>query len=987
VKNPFNSFRKNSWPLAKVSKALEHTGLFDQTWYQRTYSEVSASPLNPFDHYILEGEEKGYQPNPYFQPDWYKKQSKGARRGKMPALLHYARLGWKNGKDPSPAFCGSLYSEQYTETASLHISPLQHFLQIGQYTGKLAFPRSVKFAENSDELLHDMLLIADSGLFKSDWYREYYSDMWANNMDPLVHFVTLGHMQDRKPNPIFETCWYRQQHTSDVGKQNPLVSFILIGEKKGFNPAPDFHTNSYYKLHPALKKKGGSALAHYLHVGLPQGEDKPQSQVRKQATAKKAFLPSAKLPIAQDLRALSDFETKPLSPDALSYDPAALNIHWVIPDFAAGGGGHMTIFRMARFLEYSGHKQTFWINNPSMHENEANAADTILKHFQQFTGTVKFLDKRFESAKGDVVIATDCWTVWPTLSATNFKRRFYFVQDFEPSFHPMGSHYLAAEQTYKQDIDCICASPWLAKLMVEKYGRWASHFWLAADNELYHPPVKLPANKRPRIAFYARHFTARRAVELGMLALEVAANKGLDFEVDFFGAPIEFSQAPFRFKDHGVASPEQLATIFQQADIGVVFSATNYSLVPQEMMSCGLAIVELKGESTSCIFPADTVTLAEPHPVKIADAIADLINDAKKRQNQVATASKWVNGFSWKASAKAVEAALLERLADSDFEAKSMPKQNGKLAIQKPMASVIIPTLDAGPGLARVLEAVTNQKTPWPYEVLVIDSGSTDGTLELIQKYPCVKLHQIDKKDFNHGGTRNLGAQLTTGEFIAFLTHDALPANENWLYNLVTALAKHPKAAGAFGKHLPYAEASAFTKRDLNTHFDLIAAHPLYVDKKTNKKRYDDKDQGWRQFLHFYSDNNSCMRRSVWKKIPYREVKFGEDQIWADDIIKAGYGKVYAIRAAVYHSHDFAPEENRERNMIEAAFFKHFFGYSLIKDQEELTRNITFANKHDEAWGAEHRIGKREIQKRTLLNEARLKGYLEGWASDTKTMF
>jgi len=984
VKKLLQPFRKNSWSFKRSKEALIKTGLFQQHWYLATYPDVVSSLQEPIDHYILEGEEKGYQPNAYFHPDWYKKKSKGARRGIMPAILQYARVGWKNGKDPSPSFSGELYAQQYPETVSLPVSPLQHFLQIGQYSGNLAFPRSFKFAENGTKLVQDMRLIAASGLFKRDWYREYYSDLWNNDTDPLVHFVTLGHVQDRKPNPIFETAWYRQQHTSKVGKGNPLVSFIQEGEQKGHNPAPDFHTSNYYKLHRQLKKKEDSALAHYLRIGLPRGESRPHAV--KQAPVKTMLVPSAKLPLAQDLRAMTDFQTKPLAPDTLEYDASALNIHWIIPDFAAGGGGHMTIFRMARYLEFCGHKQTIWINKPSMHENEHNAADTILKHFQQFTGTVKFLDKRFEKAKGDIVIATDCWTVWPAMSAQNFKQRFYFVQDFEPSFHPMGSHYLAAEQTYKQDINCICASPWLAKLMQEKYDRWAAHFWLAADRELYHPPLKAVKNKRPRIAFYARHFTARRAVELGMLALELLAKRGVDFEVDFFGAPVEFTQAPFRFKDHGVASPEDLAALFQQADIGVVFSATNYSLVPQEMMSCGLPIVELKGESTDCIFPVDTVSLAEPHPARIADAIEALLNDTNKREKQALAASNWVNGFCWEASAKAVEQAFLDRLEEG-YKAVTPKASAPKRRRIKPTASVIIPTLDAGPVLKQVLDAVTTQKTPWDYEVLVIDSGSTDGTLELVQKYPGVKLHQIEKKDFNHGGTRNLGAALTSGEFIAFLTHDAQPANENWLYNLVSALAKHPKAAGAYGKHLPYTETSAFTKRDLNAHFDLMAAHPLYVNMKTNKKRYDEKDAAWRQFLHFYSDNNSCMRRSVWKKIPYREVKFGEDQVWADDIIKAGYGKVYAVRAVVYHSHDFEPAENRERNMTEAAFFKHFFGYSLIKDEKELLRNIEYANKHDEIWGKQQGLGKREIQKRLLLNEARLKGYLDGWNADTTTMF
>lgn len=129
------------------------------------------------------------------------------------------------------------------------------------------------------------------------------------------------------------------------------------------------------------------------------------------------------------------------------------------------------------------------------------------------------------------------------------------------------------------------------------------------------------------------------------------------------------------------------------------------------------------------------------------------------------------------------------------------------------------------------------------------------------------------------------------------------------------------------------------------------------------------------------------MRRSVWKKIPYKEIQFGEDQVWASDIIEAGYDKVYAVRAAVYHSHDFDLAENRERNMTEAAFFKHFFGYKLVRTEEELERNLLSSNTHDEAWGKAEGLSPKEIKTRLAQNEARLRGYLDGYLTDTSTMF
>ncbi|MBL4836733.1 MAG: glycosyltransferase [Kordiimonadaceae bacterium] len=981
MKKLLNTFGGKTLSLKKSSAALIDASMFQQDWYLKTYPDALDSGLAPVEHYILKGESRGYKPNPFFDPVFYTTKHAAAGRSKLPAALHYALEGWKKNRDPSINFSNEIYLAQYPTAAT--ISPLQQYLERGQYEGKLAFHSALKFRDDGDALIRAMMIINESGLFDPTWYQQYTVDCHGMEISPLFHFITKGFWQGAKPNAVFDTRWYRWQHSDEVADDNPLVHFITDGEKLGHDPAADFSTKSYYTQQLQLTPGTDSALKHYLKVGLPAGEPRPKPGKLAEDNSG-TLVKSAKLPLSQDLRSMVDFTPKPLAPTTKNYNSKQLDIHWIIPDFAAGGGGHMTIFRMAHFLEYYGHKQTIWLNNPTVHKSEEQAADTILKHFQQFTGDVKFLDERFEDASGDLIIATDCWTVWPALSATNFKRRFYFVQDFEPSFFAMGSNYLAAEQTYKQDIDCICASPWLAKLMQEKYDRWARPFWLAADTMLYHPPKNPPKNKRPRIAFYARYFTERRAVELGMLALELLAKRGVDFIVDFFGTPLEFKEAPFPFKDHGVATPEELAHLFQQADIGVVFSATNYSLVPQEMMACALPIVELQGESTECIFPADTVSLAAPHPASIADAMEALLADPAKQKAQASAAQKWVSSFSWEASAKAVETALLERMAE--FGADTPPARSSAVS-STPKASVVIPTLNAGPVLDRVLKAVTTQLAPWSYEILVTDSGSTDDTLATIAKYPEVRLHQIEQSDFNHGGTRNLGAELTSGDYIAFLTHDAMPANSRWLYNIVTSLEKHPEAAGAFGKHLAWPEASPFTKRDMDAHFTKLLNFPLYLTKDTSPNRFKKADPTWMQLLHFHSDNNSCMRRAVWEEIPYRSVKFGEDQVWADDIIRAGYGKLYAPRAVVYHSHDFEPAEHRERNKTEAAFFKHFFGYELIKSEEALQKTLDGLNAGDECWGEENNVPEALILRQKDLNEARLQGQLDGFRADTSDMF
>lgn len=248
-------------------------------------------------------------------------------------------------------------------------------------------------------------------------------------------------------------------------------------------------------------------------------------------------------------------------------------------------------------------------------------------------------------------------------------------------------------------------------------------------------------------------------------------------------------------------------------------------------------------------------------------------------------------------------------------------------------ATIVIPTKNGGKLLDEVLTEIDNQKTQYSYEIVCVDSGSTDNTINIIKKHKCI-LKQIPKEEFGHGKTRNLGASLGTGEFIIFITQDAKPYDENWIENFINGMKQNSEVVGAFGKHYPYPDCNILDKRDLYYHF------LGFGDKNTvyyldDEKRYRN-DEGYRHFLAFYSDNNSCMRRTIWEKHPYDDVNFAEDQIWARKMIELGYKKMYCPNAAVYHSHNYPLKEYKKRYFDEYKGLYQLHKFIMVKSWIDL---------------------------------------------------
>lgn len=219
-----------------------------------------------------------------------------------------------------------------------------------------------------------------------------------------------------------------------------------------------------------------------------------------------------------------------------------------------------------------------------------------------------------------------------------------------------------------------------------------------------------------------------------------------------------------------------------------------------------------------------------------------------------------------------------------------------------PTVTVAILTWNGDRYLGQILDALASQRYDGNYEVLVIDSGSTDGTLAIVARHPEVRLHEIPNSEFGHGTTRNLAARLATGDVVAYLTHDAVPATDSWLQELVRPLADDSRIAAVLGRQIARPDAPPVLKYDIRRVFDRQGPRTGITVSWDTGVELSPVD---RAVATFYSDANSAARREVLLgPVPYRDVAYAEDQVFGRDLFDAGLRKAYAPRGAVEHSND-----------------------------------------------------------------------------------
>ena len=248
--------------------------------------------------------------------------------------------------------------------------------------------------------------------------------------------------------------------------------------------------------------------------------------------------------------------------------------------------------------------------------------------------------------------------------------------------------------------------------------------------------------------------------------------------------------------------------------------------------------------------------------------------------------------------------------------------------------TLCIPTLNPGIFAGRMVASLACQ-TLQPDEILVIDSASTDGSINAFKKSGATII-SINRADFDHGGTRNLAFEKSPADVYIFLTQDAIPADANAIEKLVLTLTENTSYALVYGRHAPSPGAGAFARHERLYHY------PAGDGAVVLKSREDIPRLGIK--TAFCSNSFAAYRHSAIREIGYFPVNtlFAEDSLAAARLLQRGWAVGYVPQAVVIHSHDNTLAQDFRRFFDTGAFhgMNRWYMDFLGKAEEEGIRFV-----------------------------------------------
>ncbi len=287
--------------------------------------------------------------------------------------------------------------------------------------------------------------------------------------------------------------------------------------------------------------------------------------------------------------------------------------------------------------------------------------------------------------------------------------------------------------------------------------------------------------------------------------------------------------------------------------------------------------------------------------------------------------------------------------------------------MSEPLVSIIMRSYNEAWALQGTLPALQAQQYR-NWELIVIDSGSTDGSQQLIQAAQPAHFIQITPKEYNPSRVMNHGMRLARADICLFLNADATPQGTDWLPRLSAPLAD-PKVAAVFGRQIPRPDCQAVFACDYERCFG----------PNRESARWD----------HFFSMVSSGLRRDAWARRGFREeLQYAEDDEYTRWCRSQGYDITYVPEAVVMHSHNYTVEQARRRSFGDAraiarAWTRQPDGISwwqtvLLGWLSDVRHDLRFCSnsRRLREWPHSARV-------RWAQRAGKLAGYRQGWKEST----
>jgi rhamnosyltransferase len=250
-----------------------------------------------------------------------------------------------------------------------------------------------------------------------------------------------------------------------------------------------------------------------------------------------------------------------------------------------------------------------------------------------------------------------------------------------------------------------------------------------------------------------------------------------------------------------------------------------------------------------------------------------------------------------------------------------------------PAISVVIPVKNEASKISVCIDGILSQTVPVK-EIIVIDSGSTDGTVQLLKNYEQVTLFEIPGAEFNHGETRNLGVSKATGEFVLLTVGDARPFNEYWIEELLKGFIDEAVAGVCGQQVVPH-------EKDKNpVDWFRFFSEPELTRYQFTKDEFEKLSANDKKNVCGWDDVTAMYRRNALVKIPFRKTSYSEDAIWAKDALRNGYAIVYNYKARVFHYHLEDADFTLKRTFTTMYFRYRHFGFLYEKPAISLLNRL-----------------------------------------------